>query len=101
MVSKRLCSQLVLYLALVNYLALEITRMKLWLIAQLLDSYSEKCLLVEFIPRDDLYIQSRITPEFDWYTLEIFKTALHKHFSKVEVFESYPSPRMLLFCEKD
>lgn len=100
-VTKRLRSQLVLCLALVHHLTFKMTQMKFWHIAHLLDSYSEKCLLVEFIPRDDPYIQSWITPEFDWYTLENFKTALHKHFSKIEVFESYPSPRILLFCEKD
>lgn len=100
-VTKRLRSQMVLCLALVHHLVFKMTRMKFWHIAQLLDSYSEKYLLVEFIPREDPYIQSWITPEFDWYTLENFKAALHKHFSKIEVFESYPSPRILLFCEKD
>lgn len=99
-VVERLRSELVMCLALVHHLVFKSTNMSFEHISKLFDSYSSKFLLVEFIPKEDVHIQSWPSENFDWYNLENFKTALSKHFNKIEIFDSFPSPRILLFCEK-
>jgi SAM-dependent methyltransferase len=99
-VTERLRSELVMCLALVHHLVFKITRMSFSHIAKLFDSYSEKYLLVEFVPKDDSHIEAWYTDEFAWYDLDNFKSALSQYFPEIEVFESFPSPRVILYCEK-
>ena len=99
-VTKRLQSELVMCLALVHHLVFKTTKMSFAHIAKLFDTYSEKYLLVEFIPKEDIHIRDWYTEDFDWYHLDNFKLALSEYFPKIEVFESFPSPRVLLYGEK-
>jgi SAM-dependent methyltransferase len=99
-VTERLRSELVMSLALVHHLVFKTTKMSFAHIAKLFDSYSEKFLLVEFIPKEDVHIQSWYTDDFDWYNLDNFKLALAEYFPQIEVFESFPSPRVILYCAK-
>jgi hypothetical protein len=69
-------------------------------IARTFSLFSQKWLLVEFMPPDDEWVQNWLTPEFSWYTLENFISELSNYFKDIEVLESYPSPRKLLFCKK-
>jgi SAM-dependent methyltransferase len=99
-VTERLRADFVLCLALVHHLVFKSTHMSFEHIAKVLSSYSNKYVLVEFIPKEDAYIKNWPTDKFPWYTLGNFEKELHRHFSHVKVFESFPSPRVLLFCEK-
>jgi hypothetical protein len=99
-VTERLRSELVMCLALVHHLVFKTTRMSFAHIAKLFDSYSENYLLVEFVPKHDVHIQSWCTEEFSWYTLDNFKAALSQYFPEIEVFQSFPSPRVILYCMK-
>jgi SAM-dependent methyltransferase len=99
-VTERLRSELVMSLALVHHLVFKTTKMSFAHIAKLFDSYSENFLLVEFIPKEDVHIRSWYTDDFDWYNLDNFKLALAEYFPKIEVFESFPSPRVILYCAK-
>jgi SAM-dependent methyltransferase len=99
-VAERLRSELVMCLALVHHLVFKTTRMSFAHIAKMLDSYAEKYLLVEFVPKEDAHIRSWYTDDFDWYSLDNFKQALSEYFPAIEVFESFPSPRVLLYGAK-
>lgn len=99
-VTKRLRADFVLCLALVHHLVFKSTHMSFEHIAKVLSSYSNKYVLVEFIPKEDAYMKNWQTDKFPWYTRENFEKELHKHFSHIRMFESFPSPRVLLFCEK-
>jgi SAM-dependent methyltransferase len=100
-VAERLRSELVMCFALVHHLVFKITRMSFAHIAKLLDSYSEKYLLVEFVPKHDAHIESWYTDEFAWYNLDNFKAALSQYFPEIQVCESFPSPRVILYCAKN
>ncbi len=99
-VAKRLRSELVIGLALIHHLVFKTTRMSFAHIAKLFDSYAEKCVLVEFVPKEDVHIRSWYTDEFDWYNLENFKLALSEYFPTIQVFDSFPSPRIILYGAK-
>lgn len=72
-------------------------------IAELLASLTTKWLLVEFVPPEDSHVSEWLKSRADkyaWYTLDNFKGALSRFFGRIEVLESSPPPRVLLFCEK-
>ncbi|MFW6126035.1 MAG: hypothetical protein ACOC58_02915, partial [Chloroflexota bacterium] len=69
-------------------------------IARIVDMYSRRRSIVEFVPRDDQYVRKWIRPHHDWYTLENFIDSLRKHFQSIEVYDSFPEPRKLLLCER-
>lgn len=99
-VVERLRSELVMCLALVHHLVFKTTRMSFAHIAKVFDSYSEKYLMVEFVPKEDAHVRSWYTEDFGWYNLDNFKAALARHFPKIEVHESFPSPRVIIFATK-
>jgi hypothetical protein len=95
----RLGCDLVLALALVHHLV-EKQSLTFPQIAETLSSFSKRWLLVEFMPPEDEWVRDWLTPELSWYTLDRFEASLRKHFSSVELLDSYPAPRKLLLCEK-
>jgi SAM-dependent methyltransferase len=97
--TERLACDLVLVLAVVHHLVSK-QYLNFEQIAQTLSLFSKKWVLVEFMPPDDEWVRDWLTPEFSWYTLENFMSSLHRHFSQIEILESYPSPRKLLLCTK-
>lgn len=99
-VVERLRSELVMCLALVHHLVFKTTRMSFAHIAKVFDSYSEKYLIVEFVPKEDAHVRSWYTEDFGWYSLDNFKAALARYFPKMEVYESFPSPRVIIFATK-
>lgn len=100
-VSDRLRCDLVLALALVHHLVFkEEWHPRFEVIAKQLAGYTNKWLLVEFVPRDDMYVQHWYSDRFDWYSLENFIAALSRFFSKIEVLDSSPTPRKLVLCTK-
>lgn len=96
---ERLRCEMVLCLALMHHLVF-----KQWQnferIAEALSVFSDKWALLEFVPRDDEYVKACWHERFDWYTLENLTKSLYRHFSKIQVHDSYPEGRKLLVCEK-
>jgi SAM-dependent methyltransferase len=99
-VTERLRADCVLCLALVHHLVFRRTRMTFEHLADVLSSFAKKHLIVEFVPKEDKHVEKMYRAHFDWYTRENFETALRRHFATVEVHDSYPAPRVILFCEK-
>ena len=99
-VTERIKSDCVLCLALVHHLVFKVFQMNFIHIAKLLDSYSKKYLIVEFIPKEDKHVSEWYTLEYSWYNVENFKSALNQHFHNIKQYESFPAPRSILFCEK-
>jgi hypothetical protein len=96
---QRLKCEIVLALALVHHLVFK-KRLKFDYIVASLDAFTERCLIVEFIPKEDRYVSEWWTKEYQWYTVENFENALRGRFKKVERLPSFPDPRVLLVCEK-
>lgn len=96
---KRLKCEMVFCLMLIRYLVF-----KQWQnfdrITETLNAFSEKWALLEYVPREDEYIQDCWHERFEWYTLENLIKSLEGSFNKVKVFDSYPEGRKLLLCEK-
>lgn len=99
-VTERLKSECVMCLALVHHLVFKRTQMDFKHIAKVLSSYSEKYLIVEFIPKEDKHVSGWYTSAYSWYDEGNFVSSLKPYFNIVEIHESFPSPRKLLFCEK-
>lgn len=105
---KRLKCDMVLALGLVHHLVLG-KGFGFLQIAQMLDSFSNRQLLVEFVGRDDRLIQAEpgffpaynAEPHgFEWYTQANFVTELKRHFRHVEISNSHPDTRTIVVCIK-
>ncbi|MCP5531090.1 MAG: hypothetical protein H7A44_11690 [Opitutaceae bacterium] len=96
---ERLGCQTVLALALVHHL---VFRMHLTFpqIVEGLAAYTRNRLVVEFPPADDVHVRQWMSPRYDWYSLENFRSALGAHFSRIRVVESEPAPRVILVCDR-
>lgn len=72
-------------------------------VAERLNRFADKILIVEFIPSNDLHLNGPVYRGQDktWYTTENFIRVMKVYFSKDhEIFESDPSPRILIKFEK-
>ncbi len=96
---QRLRSDLVLALAITHHLVFK-RGLTFEFIARQLSGFTKRWLIVEFVPPDDLYVRRWINERFAWYSLDAFMTALSKHFRQILIYDSTPSPRVLLLCEK-
>jgi hypothetical protein len=107
--TQRLRSEFVMALALEHHLVFR-EFLKFDQIVDALAEFSQRWLLVEFVPRGDAVVEEygrrHSNPEqtwerhFSWYNLENFKAALGAKFSSIAEFPSDPEPRVLLLCEK-
>ena len=98
----RLSCELVMALAVTHHLVFKLG-LNFELIAEAMDAFSERWLIVEFVPADDLYVSEWIQKnpsKADWYNLENFLEGLRQYFQVRCVTESYPTPRQLVLCEK-
>jgi hypothetical protein len=96
--SARLKCDLVICLALTHHLALR-ECLNFDQIAQALKQFSNRWLIVEFVPREDRWGREMWTPKFPEYTLDNFEKSLRSHFTSVELLGTAPDTRSLLFCE--
>jgi len=71
--------------------------------ADRLNRFAKKNLIIEFVPNNDIHLTGNIYKGKDrsWYTLDNFVKAFKKYFSgEHEIFDSTPSPRILIkFCK--
>ena len=97
--TERLQCDMVLALAVVHHLVSK-RYLTFGQIAQTLSMFAKRRVLVEFMPPEDQYVRDWRTREFDWYTTDNFLSSLKQHFSRLQILESYPSPRKLILCER-
>jgi SAM-dependent methyltransferase len=97
--TERYRCEMVLAIALVHHLVFK-AFLPFEQIAAGLSSFTEKTLLVEFIPHDDIHVSRWWNESYAWYTLENFQAALRNHFSQIEILPSAPHPRIYLLCER-
>ena len=95
----RFRSDMVLALALVHHLVFK-NFLNFDVIARELSCYTERWLLVEFVPAHDPHLISWPLDRAEWYNLDSFCRALGRFFNKIEVLESAPAPRKLVLCER-
>ena len=65
-----------------------------------LHAFTDKWLLIEFIPRDDELVKRLLTSNYDWYNEKNFVAAVENRFYIRQRLPSYESPRVLMLCEK-
>ena len=107
-VAERLRSDCVLCLALVHHLVSRGHRISFAQAAGILAAFTEKHLIVEFVPAEDRamsdFLKTRSAEFRDaflaWYSLANFKAALAPHFPTIEEFPSFPETRTLLLCSR-
>lgn len=97
--TQRLKCEMVLALAVVHHLVFK-QNLNFDEIVKNLVEFTEKWLVVEFIPREDIYVSEWYNESFDWYTYDNFVIALRKHFKEVTPCPSNRPPRLLVFCER-
>ena len=104
---ERLRSDATLCLALMHHLAFKPPFLSFAHMVNILASFTEKWLIVEWVPASDKYVQEHFqkrgpgfADRFKWYTYENFRAALEKQFSSIEAFDSHPAPRKMLLCRK-
>jgi len=95
----RLRSEMVMALAITHHLVFK-RGLTFELISKQLALFAEKWLVVEFVPPEDRYVSQWVNERFAWYGLEGFVRALQVFFKRIEILESSPSPRLLLWCER-
>lgn len=105
-VVNRVRSECVFCLALTHHFVFRPPFLKFPDIAQLLADFSSRHLVVEFVPLADRSVRETLAKRssesrlgFGWYTLENYETAFHRHFAKIERFNSFPNGRVILFCQ--
>lgn len=95
----RLRSDLVLALAITHHLVFK-AGVDFQQIARVLDGFTGKAMLVEFVPKEDRHVALWYTEAYQWYNLDNFKAALAPYFDRITVHPSNREPRVLLFCER-
>jgi SAM-dependent methyltransferase len=98
--TERFQCEVVLMLGFLHELVFRYRRLGMDEICDGLAQFSKRWAVVEFIPGDDPEVGPLWSPWFAGYTLDNFKVALSRHFSKIEVWPSHPDPRVLLLCER-
>lgn len=98
--TERYRCEMVLMLGFLHDLVFRYRRLGLDAISDGLALFSERWLVLEFIPGDDPEVGALQSEWFAGYTLENLQRALGRHFSRIEVMPSYPPSRVLLFCER-
>lgn len=97
--TERLRCEMVLGLAIVHHLVFW-QKLRFDTIVESLAAFTEKWLLVEFIPHGDKYVREWYNDSFAWYTIDNFVKELQKHFRKIEKLPSSPEPRLMFLCER-
>jgi len=97
--TERLKCELVLCLSLIHHLVFKQNR-NFEMIVEALAAFSEKWLLVEFIPNGDRYVSQWWSDSYSWYTLDGFIKALERRFDNIGILPSHPDPRTLLLCRR-
>ena len=96
---KRLHCDMVMALALVHHLVFK-QLMRFEQIVQGLSFFADRWLVVEFIAKEDRYVQEWWTSRFDWYSLDRFTSVLRTQYREITRFPSNEEHRWVLLCKK-
>jgi hypothetical protein len=96
---ERLRSDATLVLALVHHLVFK-QHLHFDSIIEIISQYTKKYAIIEFVPKEDRYVREWFEPRFHWYSLDNFASGLRRYFRTIDVYNSSPEPRRLLFCSK-
>ena len=66
-------------------------------VARLLASYARRHAAVEFVPREASRVSARDAHRRDWYDADNFAAAMEREFRLIEVFDSDPPRKIMLF----
>jgi SAM-dependent methyltransferase len=69
-------------------------------VARVIDSFTERTAIVEYIPRDDEHIRDWPRASEDWWDVDHFNAAMLGYFDSVETRASSPDPRLMLRFRK-
>ena len=95
--TERLRCEMVLALAITHHLVFK-KRLGFASIARKLSEFTQKWLVVEFVPPEDKYAAPWVDSSYSWYSLDNFVRSLRPHFERVDVMDSSPAPRKILLC---
>lgn len=95
----RLRGEMVMALALVHHLVHK-EGMQFDHIVDGFTKFTTRWLLTEFIPYDDPHLSTWDVKHLDWYCLDNFLGALRREYNLIQVMDSDPAPRVLIFCER-
>ena len=98
--TERYPCEMVFLLGFLHDLVFRYRRLGLNEICDGLAMFAKRWLVVEFIPGDDPEVGPLWSDWFSGYTLDNLKSALGRHFSRIEILPSHPHPRVLLFCAR-
>lgn len=99
-IDQRIKGDLVLCLALTHHLVFR-QKCSFELIAEKLFLITNKYCLVEFIPKEDIYVSEWYNDDYKWYNLENFQNALEKYFTIKKIYNSNLKFRKILLCQKN
>lgn len=97
---ERFCVEFAIALAIIHHLAFR-ECLSFDEIIALLDSYTEKYLMVEYVDKTDKYIEYFKKDGFEWYTRENFEKAVSKRYTIMKILDSSPAEtRKIYLCKK-
>lgn len=97
---ERFPCEMVFLLGVLHELIFKYRRLGMDEICDGLAAFSQRGVVVEFIPGDDPEVAEFQSAWFADYTLENFTRSLRRHFPRIETFPSAPASRTLIFGEK-
>jgi 2-polyprenyl-3-methyl-5-hydroxy-6-metoxy-1,4-benzoquinol methylase len=95
----RMKCDVVFAMAIIHHLAYK-PKLSFEVIANRIAQLTRKVAVVEFIPREDIYVSKWNQDGMDWYTRENFVEAFMRHFNHMETFPSTPLPREVFVFDK-
>lgn len=96
---ERLQSEMVLCLGILHDLVFE-RGLHFKEISHALSMFTEKFLLIEFTPRENINLSPKYSHAAEWYHLDELINALEKYFWSIETITLFPSPKILLLCKR-
>jgi len=70
------------------------------IISKIINNYTVKNSIVEFIPSDDVEVSRWGIERYSWYKIDNFIKSMQKYFNEYEVVNSSPLPRKLIIFKK-
>ena len=95
----RMKSDVVFAMAVIHHLSYK-RKLSFETFAERIAQITRNVAVVEFIPREDMYVSKWDQGGMEWYTRRHFVEAFMRHFDRVEAFPSTPVPREVFVFEK-
>ena len=70
-------------------------------IARIINDFTDKFCIIEYIPRDDIFVKNWLRPEHYWYTEDNFINTMMEFFDNFKEYPSDPYPRKIFLFQKN